>query len=106
MISGLISAVMIAAGFPGLESRADYDMIVSLHPDSSMIRGSTEIIFTNGMDFPVDTLWLHLYPNAYRDHTTALPIGQSIFCNPITWSRSSPFVSINLRFLPETDHTT
>lgn len=30
-----------------------------------------EIVFTSGVDFPVDTLWLHLYPNAYADHTTA-----------------------------------
>jgi len=61
MISGIICAVVIGAGFPGLESRADYTMDVRLEPDSSMIFGHSEILFTNGVDFPVDTLWLHLY---------------------------------------------
>jgi hypothetical protein len=71
MMSGLVLLVLVAAGYPGPESRADYDMNVSLQTDSNMIHGSVEIVFTNGVEFPVDTLWLHLYPNAYRDHTTA-----------------------------------
>ncbi|NOQ21038.1 MAG: hypothetical protein GQ565_00100 [Candidatus Aegiribacteria sp.] len=71
MISGFICTLIIAAGFPGPESRADYAMDVRLEPDSSMVFGHSEIFFTNGVDFPVDTLWLHLYPNAYRDFTTA-----------------------------------
>ncbi|MBN2587615.1 MAG: M1 family metallopeptidase [Candidatus Fermentibacteraceae bacterium] len=64
------------AGFPGPESRADYDMDVVLVPDSFLIRGSSSITFTNGASFPVDTLWLHLYPNAYRDHET--PFGRDL----------------------------
>ncbi|MCK5065112.1 MAG: hypothetical protein KAQ97_07505, partial [Candidatus Fermentibacteraceae bacterium] len=71
MVSGLVIALLVAAGYPGPESRADYDITVSLQPDSNLIHGSTEIVFTSGVDFPVDTLWLHLYPNAYRDHKTA-----------------------------------
>ncbi len=71
MVSGLLLAVMVGAGYPGPESRADYDIHVSLQPDSNMFHGSMEIVFTNGIELPVDTLWLHLYPNAYRDHTTA-----------------------------------
>ena len=71
MIPGLIFALVTGAGFPTSESRADYFMNVRLEPDSNMIIGTSEIQFTNGVDFPVDTLWLHLYPNAYRDCQTA-----------------------------------
>ncbi len=71
MISEFICAVIISTGFPGPESRVDYLMDVRLEPDSSMVFGHSDIFFTNGVDFPVDTLWFHLYPNAYRDFTTA-----------------------------------
>ena len=71
MISVLLYAVLVSAGFPGPESRADYCMNVRLEPDSDMVIGTSEIVFTNGVGFPVDTLWFHLYPNAYRDITTA-----------------------------------
>ncbi|MCK5786062.1 MAG: M1 family metallopeptidase [Candidatus Sabulitectum sp.] len=46
-------------------------MEIYLSPDSSTIRGSLDIAFSSGVHFPVDTLWLHLYPNAYSDPTTA-----------------------------------
>ncbi|MEN8207765.1 MAG: M1 family metallopeptidase [Candidatus Fermentibacteria bacterium] len=88
MISGLICAVVISAGFPGLESRADYQMEVRLEPDSSMIHGHSEILFTNGVDFSVDTLWLHLYPNAYRDVSTAF--GQDLEAVGRYYFRASP----------------
>jgi len=71
MILLFIIAVIADPGFPGPQSRADYSMNVRLEPDSSMIIGTSEIEFTNGTGFSVDTLWLHLYPNAYRDRTTA-----------------------------------
>ncbi len=71
MLPGLICMMIIGAGFPGPESRADYTMDVRLEPDSSMVLGHSKILFMNGVNFPVDTLWLHLYPNAYRDFTTA-----------------------------------
>ncbi len=69
-------AVLGAAGFPGPESRADYFMDVELIPDSNLVVGSSRVVFTSGVDFPVDTLWLHLYPNAYRSHET--PFGQDL----------------------------
>jgi hypothetical protein len=58
-------------GYPDPQSRADYDIQAVLSPDSSTISASADIVFTSGVDFPVDTLWIHLYPNAYRDYTTA-----------------------------------
>ncbi|MCP4648020.1 MAG: M1 family metallopeptidase, partial [bacterium] len=67
----LLASIFSVPGFPGPESRADYNIQVYLSPDSNTVEGSTEISFLSGVDFPVDTLWLHLYPNAYKDHTTA-----------------------------------
>jgi hypothetical protein len=71
VVALLFFTVLLRAGFPGPECRADYSMSARLEADSSIVFGHSEILFTNGMGFPVDTLWLHLYPNAYRDHTTA-----------------------------------
>ncbi|MBN1433201.1 M1 family metallopeptidase [Candidatus Fermentibacterales bacterium] len=60
-----------APGHPGPECTADYELDVRLEPDSSLVSGRVTILFTNGVSTLVDTLWLHLYPNAYRDETTA-----------------------------------
>lgn len=76
MIYLLLTALVWEAGFPGPESRADYIMRARLVPDSQLVRGSSTILFTSGADFPVDTLWLHLYPNAYRD--TSTPFGRDM----------------------------
>jgi len=76
MIPLLVFAIIADAGYPGSESRADYFMNAQLLPDSGMIIGASEIKFTNGAGFPVDTLWLHLYANAYRDYQT--PFGQDL----------------------------
>ncbi len=67
----LFSFLFLVPGYPEPESSADYSIDVVLSPDSSTVAGSAEIHFTSGVDFPVDTLWLHLYPNAYTDHATA-----------------------------------
>ncbi len=88
MLTVVICTVVIGAGFPGLQSRADYMMDVRLEPDSSMLFGHSEILFTNGVDFPVDTLWLHLYPNAYRDISTAF--GQDLEAVGRYYFRASP----------------
>ncbi|MBD3277622.1 MAG: hypothetical protein GF388_04920, partial [Candidatus Aegiribacteria sp.] len=76
MIQLVFCALLLGAGYPGPESRADYEMTARLLPDSQLVRGTSRITFESGVGFPVDTLWLHLYPNAYRDHTT--PFGQDL----------------------------
>ncbi|RKZ07685.1 hypothetical protein DRQ25_10985, partial [Candidatus Fermentibacteria bacterium] len=88
MLTVVICAVVTGAGFPGLQSRADYMMDVRLNPDSGMLFGHSEILFTNGVDFSVDTLWLHLYPNAYRDISTAF--GQDLEAVGRYYFRASP----------------
>lgn len=56
-------------GLPGPESRADYAMTVRLDPDSALLHCRSEITFMPA--FEADTLWLHLYANAYRDPSTS-----------------------------------
>ncbi|RKZ02962.1 hypothetical protein DRQ21_07020 [Candidatus Fermentibacteria bacterium] len=65
------SLILFSPGYPGAESTADYNIEVSLDPDSTRIQGTMEMVFTSGVDFPVDTLWLHLYPTPTE---TALPL--------------------------------
>lgn len=64
----ILLSLLGAAGQPAPESRADYRIVASLLPDSTLLRGTVEIAFMPA--WPADTLWLHLYPNAYRDPGT------------------------------------
>jgi hypothetical protein len=53
--------MLSSQGYPGAESTADYTIEVSLDPGSTRIQGTMEMVFTSGVDFPVETLWLHMY---------------------------------------------
>ena len=70
-MTSLLVLFALSAGWPQPESRADYRIRASLLPDSSLVAGQVEIDFHNGSPHSVDTLWLHLYPNAYRDRSSA-----------------------------------
>ncbi len=72
MNPGLLALTLLLpqADMPA-ESRADYDLHASLHPDSAIVSGRVTMEFLNGSPHTVDTLWLHLYPNAYRGRKTA-----------------------------------
>jgi len=72
----LIVALLSVPGHPDPGSRADYRIEAALDPDSNTVAGTVEIDFTNGSPSAVDTLWLHLYPNAYRDPST--PFGRDL----------------------------
>ena len=71
----LCLALSARPGTPGPESRADYRIEATLLPESSTVRCRASISFIPA--FPADTLWLHLYPNAYRDPSTAFGDDQS-----------------------------
>ena len=66
-----LSLFFSSPGYPALESQANYQIYASLDTDSSVISSTIEIEFVNGTDISVDTLWLHLYPNAYANTNTA-----------------------------------
>lgn len=57
-----------AAGWPRPESAADYSIEARLIPDSALVRGTMEVTFFPA--YTADTLWLHLYANAFRDPRT------------------------------------
>lgn len=75
----ILAATLYGSGWPGPESRADYVIHARLLPDSTMVRGSVEITFVPA--FPADTLWLHLYPNAYRDPSTVFAADEAAWGN-------------------------
>lgn len=69
-----MSLLFSIPGYPRPESQANYQIKASLDTDSSIINSSIEIEFINGTNLAVDTMWLHLYPNAYSDENTAFAI--------------------------------
>ncbi len=46
---------------------ANYKMDVTLHPGQKMVLGKEELDWKNTANFPVDTLYFHLYMNAFRN---------------------------------------
>lgn len=65
----MLPSALPGAGSPSPESRADYRIEASLSPESVLVTGRIGIDFMPA--YPADTLWLHLYPNAYRDPSTS-----------------------------------
>lgn len=49
---------------------ADYTLSASLDPAAHTIHGEGTIAWTNRSTKPVNELWLHLYLNAFKSHTT------------------------------------
>jgi len=63
-ILALLAAVTVAAGV------ADYEIDVSLDPETHRLRASERIRWTNVTDAPTDEMYLHLYLNAFADADT------------------------------------
>jgi hypothetical protein len=47
--------------------KIDYKITISLDVKEKILYGEEEITYTSGADAPLNNLYLHLYPNAYRD---------------------------------------
>ncbi|MEW6273329.1 MAG: BamA/TamA family outer membrane protein [Thermodesulfobacteriota bacterium] len=58
----------VAAAGPDAATRASYVIAASLEPegDAALVRGRVEITFANPSDAPLDRVYLHLYPNRFR----------------------------------------
>jgi hypothetical protein len=54
------------------EQQVDYQIQVTLQPDQKRLDGQIEIHYTNHSKTHLDTIWLHLWPNAYSKYNTAL----------------------------------
>ena len=48
----------------------DYRIAVELDDQQHMLRGSWELVYTNNSPEPLQKIWMHLWPNAYKDLTT------------------------------------
>ena len=46
--------------------RESYAIVAALDPDAATIRGSVEIRFANGSRAPLERVYLHLFPNRFR----------------------------------------
>lgn len=54
------------------QQQVDHVIEVSLDDTRHMLHGSCSFAYTNHSPATLDTLWVHLWPNAYRDRSTAL----------------------------------
>lgn len=53
------------------QQRADFNILVALHPDSKTLDGTINIRYVNNSPDTLKFIWFHLWPNAYKDESTA-----------------------------------
>lgn len=49
----------------------DYNIQVSLDDENHILNGEIEITYTNNSPNTLNTIWMHLWPNAYKNNNTA-----------------------------------
>lgn len=54
------------------QQQVDYTIGVRLDDATHMLHGQESFVYTNNSTSRLDTLWIHLWPNAYKDRSTAL----------------------------------
>ena len=54
------------------QQQVDYTISVRLDDERHMLHAQERFVYTNNSSTTLDTLWIHLWPNAYRDRETAL----------------------------------
>ena len=54
------------------QQEVNYSIQVTLDDQSHMLRGSEEFVYTNNSPATLNSLYIHLWPNAYKDKNTAL----------------------------------
>lgn len=57
---------------PYFQQQNDYTIHVQLDDQKHTLQGEVSIIYTNHAPQPLTEVWMHLWPNAYKDHRTAL----------------------------------
>lgn len=68
----LFSIAGTASAQPYFQQEVDYVIEVRLDDRSHTLRAFETITYHNNSLSTLDTLWIHLWPNAYRDRNTAL----------------------------------
>ncbi len=69
LLPGLAAAQAPAS--PGWQQQVDYSIDVSLNDQQHTLTGREELVYTNNSPDALPFLWFHLWPNAYRDNSTA-----------------------------------
>lgn len=54
------------------QQRVDYTIAVRLDDERHLLHAQESFVYMNNSPRTLDTLWLHLWPNAYKDQSTAL----------------------------------
>lgn len=54
------------------QQQVDYTIDVRLDDDAHTLHAQESFIYTNNSSTSLDTLWIHLWPNAYKDRGSAL----------------------------------
>ncbi len=72
LLGGLIFSPFVLFAQEYFQQRVDHTIRVQLDDVQHMLSGDQEITYTNNSPTTLDTIWIHLWPNAYRDRTTAL----------------------------------
>ena len=54
------------------QQQTDYKITVSLDDKTNTLNGNLEITYSNNSTDELNFIWMHLWPNAYKNNTTAL----------------------------------
>ncbi|MSP09296.1 MAG: M1 family peptidase, partial [Flavobacteriaceae bacterium] len=67
-----LSNLVIAQTKGTWQQEVNYKIQVTLDDDSHMLRGAEEFVYTNNSPATLNSLYIHLWPNAYKNSKTAL----------------------------------
>ncbi len=70
-LSGLLGPLLVF-GQGYFQQQVDYRINVRLDDKAHVLYGQEQFVYQNNSTTTLDTLWIHLWPNAYKDRTTAL----------------------------------
>lgn len=79
---GVVAILLISSGYPGAvaagapddywQQFVHYQMNVRLDPATKMLTGTSSILYRNNSPNTLDKIYMHLYPNAFRNNETIL----------------------------------
>ncbi len=72
LMSGLLFSPFMLSGQAYFQQRVDHTITVRLDDVAHVLHAEGSFVYTNNSPSTLDTLWIHLWPNAYRDKTSAL----------------------------------
>ncbi len=72
IICGLVPGPSLLSGQAYFQQRVDHEIRVTLDDERHMLHAHQRFTYTNNSPDALDTLWIHLWPNAYSGRNTAL----------------------------------